>query len=196
MQNINVSLNVSKKFGDISIPNNYRKAGFMHLCPLPVHDQLELIKACSKYSMVSVDFNQVYEKEYKEKPHIAEDIIRNADFIFPNEFEARSITGTDNIRESAEILFNMGPSFVVIKLGAKGAALYDGDKLRLFPPQNAMNIVDPTGCGDAFIGGFLSTYIKTGDSDEAMKVANALAAKKIKKKGAWMIDHNVCSRFD
>ncbi len=189
IRNIDVSLNISYKFGAISVPSSYEKAAFMHICPLPVHDQHELVRACSKYSIVSVDFNQVYEPEYIENPHIVREILEYSDIIFPNEFEAKSITGADNIQASAEMLYKMGPSLVIITLGAKGAALYDGDTLRLYPPQNVSGIIDPTGCGDAFIGGFLSAYIKTDDIDVSMKAANIMAAKKIMKKGAWMIDH-------
>ena len=192
IHNINASLNVSNDFGGISFPSNYQKVAFKHICPLPIHNQLELVKACSKYSTVSVDFNQVYEHDYKENPHIINEILENADIIFPNEFEARSIACADSIEECAKILYDRGPSFVIITLGAKGAMIYDGNKLRLYSPQKVPNIIDPTGCGDAFIGGFLSTYIKTDDVDLSMKIANTMAAKKIMKKGAWMIDHMLC----
>lgn len=190
IKDINISLNVSARFCDLTFPEHYRSAGFMHICPLPIRDQLEIIKKCSDDCMISIDFNQVYESEYNENPSIIREIIKNANIIFPNEFETRIITGTDNIKESAKILYDMGPSFVIITMGSKGAILYDGKELKLYHSQNADNIVDPTGCGDAFIGGFFNTYIRTGDINKSIKNANIIAAKKIMKKGAWMIDES------
>jgi sugar/nucleoside kinase (ribokinase family) len=184
--NTNISFSISNRFRDISFPSHY-KASFVHICPMPICDQLGLIKKCPNNSMISIDFNQIYESEYKENPSVVKEIINNADIIFPNEFELQAITGINDIERSAKILHEIGPSFIIIKLGSKGAALYDGDKFRLYPPQYVSNIVDPTGCGDAFIGGFLSTYIKTNDIDLSMRTGNIMSAKKITKKGAWMI---------
>lgn len=189
IKNISIDLNISNKFGDISFPEIYQMVTFKHICPLPIYDQLELAKKCSTHShIVSADFNQVYESDYKNNPDIIRKIMKNVDIIFPNEFEARSITGASCIEECAKILYDMGPSIVVITLGKNGAVAYDGDKLRSYPSQNIHNIVDPTGCGDAFIGGFLDTYIKTDNIDLSIKSANAMAAKKIMKKGAWMVE--------
>lgn len=194
IRNINILQNVSNKFGEISFPKRYLNTDFIHVCPLPINDQLKLMEKCSKHSKVSVDFNQVYESEYKKNPEIVRQILRRADIIFPNEFEAVSITGIDNIGKGindigqyAEVLYDLGPSIVVIKLGAKGSIVYDGDNLEHHAPNNVVNVIDPTGCGDAFIGGFLSTYIKTNDINKSMNMANIMAAKKIVKKGAWIV---------
>lgn len=187
IEDIKMSLNASSNFKDILFPECYRHAGFVHICPLPISDQLELTKRCPNDSIISVDFNHVYENEYKNDPRNVERIVKNSDVIFPNEFEVRMISGEDDIDECVKILYDMGPSLVIVKLGSKGAMLYDGGTLKLYPSQNVCNVVDPTGCGDAFIGGFASTYIGSGDIDKSMNMANLSAAKKIMKKGSWMV---------
>lgn len=187
IRGIDISQNVSNKFGDISFPKRYLDVNFVHICPLPINDQLELVEKSSKHSKVSVDFNQVYESEYKKNPNVVNQILGHTDIIFPNEFEARSITGINDIGQCTEILYDRGPSIVVITLGGKGSIVYDGDNLRRYSPNNVTDVIDPTGCGDAFIGGFLSTYIETNDIDKSMNMANIMAAKKIMKKGAWCI---------
>lgn len=189
IKNIDILHNVSNEFGEISFPKKYLDTKIMHLCPLPIHDQLKLLKECSgrlKHAEISVDFNQVYEFEYKKAPNIIKEMLRYTDIVFPNEFEARSITKVNDVKEAAEVLYDMGPSIVIIKLGEKGSIVYDSDGLKEYPAKIIDNIVDPTGCGDAFIGGFLSTYSKTRDIEMSVKTANIMAAKKIIKKGAWI----------
>ena len=81
--------------------------------------------------------------------------IRHWDAILINDEEARQLTGEDNLRKAAKAIQAMGPNAVVIKRGEYGAALFQGEDCFLVPAYPLTDLVDPTGAGDAFAGGFM-----------------------------------------
>ncbi len=89
-----------------------------------------------------------------------ETTMRAADFVSINESEARELAGTPSIARAARQLLAGGPSAVIIKLGEYGAAYIDSDDYFIAPGYPLDNVVDPTGAGDAFAGGFLG-YLDT-----------------------------------
>lgn len=105
------------------------------------------------------------------------------DFLFMNEDEAREITGTAVPSEAAAIVLARGARTVVLKLGARGCAIYTGDREILSP---AFDVVakDTTGAGDCFVAGFLSAVLRGGSLAEASRFANAVAAHSVRQVGA------------
>ncbi len=72
-----------------------------------------------------------------------------------NDEEARMLSGARDLRLAARRIQAMGPGAVVIKRGGHGAALFDGDDCFMVPGYPLESLVDPTGAGDAFAGGFM-----------------------------------------
>jgi len=58
----------------------------------------------------------------------------------------------------------MGPSHLIIKKGEHGALLFQGDKLFFAPALLLPKVVDPTGAGDTFAGGFMGYMAATDDT--------------------------------
>ncbi len=88
-------------------------------------------------------------------------------------FQGRS----DDLWEMAEALAAYGCEFIVIKRGERGQLLYDAvSKSRWEIPAYPANLVNPTGVGDAFCGGFLAGYRKNYDPVEAVLYGNISAA--------------------
>lgn len=81
--------------------------------------------------------------------------VRRWDAILINDEEAWQLTGRRNLRAAARRISAMGPGTVVIKRGEHGAALFRGDECFLTPAYLLDDLVDPTGAGDAFAGGFM-----------------------------------------
>jgi sugar/nucleoside kinase (ribokinase family) len=81
--------------------------------------------------------------------------IRAADFVSINESEARELAGVPSIARAGRMLLNGGTKAVVIKLGEYGAAYVSGEDYFVAPGYPLEEVVDPTGAGDAFAGGFL-----------------------------------------
>jgi ribokinase len=97
-------------------------------------------------------------------------IIRQCDFIFPNEREAKAVTGTTSAMNALEKL-QAWVRVPIVKLGAKGSLLMaDGKVYR--QPSLAVPLVDATGVGDAFNGGFLHAFLRGSSWDDCLRAGN------------------------
>jgi sugar/nucleoside kinase (ribokinase family) len=107
----------------------------------------------------------------------------HTDLLFVNETEARMLTGTDDLDDSARIFRAGGAGDVVIKLGAKGCVVFHGSE-RLSVPAFGVDVVDTTGAGDCFVGGFLAGLTRGLDIRECAELACAAGALSIQRLGA------------
>jgi sugar/nucleoside kinase (ribokinase family) len=78
-----------------------------------------------------------------------------ADFVSINESEARELAGAPGIAQAGRKLLQGGPGGVIIKLGEFGAAFVSKGDYFVAPGFPLEEVVDPTGAGDAFAGGFM-----------------------------------------
>jgi len=103
-------------------------------------------------------------------------VLNNLDFFFPNKEEAFLITETQDPAEAAERLRNLGIKTVLLKLGADGCLIATEAGISRIPAYSAPRVVDTTGAGDAFAGGFLAATMKGCPLEEAARVGHAAAA--------------------
>ena len=92
-----------------------------------------------------IDINRAELKAVLGKTHI---------FLI-NDEEAAQLTGHDDLEAAARWLLDAGPSTVVIKLGHRGAFLATDGTHKHIPVYPHARLVDPTGAGDSFAGGFI-----------------------------------------
>ena len=92
-----------------------------------------------------------------------ERIIRKVDVLFLDETELRTFTKRPNLVDAARAIMAMGPSTVVAKRGDHGVLLFHGDSTFSAPAFPLEHVVDPTGAGDSFAGGFMGYLAATGD---------------------------------
>lgn len=115
--------------------------------------------------------------------------IAGVDVLSPNEPETERLTGIfpdseANIGAAAERLMKRAaPKFVVLKLGARGAAVYDGKTLRMYPAY-PVKAVDTTAAGDAFTAGLTLALTEGRTIEQAMRFASAAGAMAVTKSGA------------
>lgn len=76
------------------------------------------------------------------------------DYLLPNEEQVVGLTGADEVAEGCRELIRRGVGCVAATCGAEGAIVVDGDGEERVP-ATAVEVVDTTGCGDAFSAGFL-----------------------------------------
>lgn len=105
--------------------------------------------------------------------------LRDLDYFVPNEHEAETITGlsvktVDQAKKCAEGLISGGVRRVIITLGANGALLAGSDGIE-HVPAFAVQSVDSTGAGDAFIGSFAVFLGEGVPEKEAVRRANLYA---------------------
>ena len=99
--------------------------------------------------------------------------IAGVDLVFLNDAEIRMLTEEPNLLRAAREILDMGPSVVVAKQGEYGAALVTPDGYFALPAFPLETVVDPTGAGDSFAGGFLGHLASEDDwrDDAALRRA-------------------------
>ncbi|NNU79863.1 ribokinase [Halovulum dunhuangense] len=111
------------------------------------------------------------------------------DFVTPNESEAEALTGmpvrtTQDAARAARRLREMGARAAIVTLGEKGALYDDGLRSVHVPAFDAGAVVDTTGAGDAFNGGFATALANGADPVEAVRFGCATAAVSVTRPGA------------
>ncbi|MFY9264782.1 MAG: PfkB family carbohydrate kinase [Solirubrobacterales bacterium] len=81
--------------------------------------------------------------------------IKLVDAVFMNDAEIRMLTGQSNLVRAARELLELGPRLVIAKQGEYGAALFSEAGFFALPAYPLEDVIDPTGAGDSFAGGFL-----------------------------------------
>jgi pfkB family carbohydrate kinase len=108
-----------------------------------------------------------------EQPEALRETMRRADFVTVNESEARQLANTPSIARAARALLADGVRGVVIKLGEYGAAFASDHDYFVAAGYPLEEVIDPTGAGDAFAGGFIG-YLDTVQSVTAAEIRRAI----------------------
>ncbi len=104
-------------------------------------------------------------------------VLEKVDVLFVDEGEIRDLTGEVNLVTAAGKAMDMGPSVVAVKRGASGVLLVGHDSAFAAPAFPLDEVVDPTGAGDSFAGGFMGYLASTGDlSSDGFRRAAALGS--------------------
>jgi cytidine kinase len=88
--------------------------------------------------------------------------IRGVDALMLNDAELRELTGQPNLLRAARAAMEWGPRLVVAKQGEYGAALFTADDVFSLPAFPLEDVLDPTGAGDSFAGGFIGYVAAQG----------------------------------
>ncbi len=89
-------------------------------------------------------------------------VLARSDVLLVNDSEARQLSGRRGLAEAAAAIQALGPALVVVKKGEHGAILFGRTGLLAVPAVLLPSVVDPTGAGDAFAGGFLAHLAAAG----------------------------------
>lgn len=119
--------------------------------------------------------------------YLSDEIIKNSDFIIPNESELAVITeiATDTkegIEKAGRKLLDMGVSNLIVTLGSKGS-LHLNKEITEFHSAYKVKAIDTTAAGDSFIGGFVRK-LENNNIEEAIEFATKVSAIAVTKKGA------------
>jgi sugar/nucleoside kinase (ribokinase family) len=98
------------------------------------------------------------------------------DCLIVNDGELKQLTDEPNLVRAARAVLEMGPRVVIAKQGEYGAAMYTRDGAFGLPAYPTANVVDPTGAGDTFAGGFMgyvAAHAGEGLTDELLRRAMA-----------------------
>lgn len=151
-----------------------RKARHLHLaCPLlPLKTWIRAIRRFRSQGLtISTDIG--WNPAVLQSPQFPA-ILRECDFTFPNEVEARAMTAEKSIERAVRKLAQW-VRVPVVKLGRRGCiAMRDGKLIRVKPIP--VRVVDATGAGDAFDGGFLHGYLAGWPLEDCLRAGNVCGA--------------------
>lgn len=165
-------------------------ASIFHLGPLTKKEiPLELLEELSmRGTLVSLDVQgflrdieeeTVKEFDWEEK----QKGLAFVDILKANAHEARILSGEDDAARAASRLAEYGPKEVIVTLGSKGSVIFSNEKLYRIPAFPPRKLVDPTGCGDTHVAGYLYQRLRSCDFDKIGRFAAKLATLKLETFG-------------
>ncbi len=110
------------------------------------------------------------------------------DYVTPNESEASMLTGVEVVdittaRQAAEVFLHKGVGTVLITLGSNGSLLHTRQASLHVPVFSAGKVVDTTGAGDAFNGGFAAALARGDPPEMAARFGSATAGISVTRMG-------------
>jgi sugar/nucleoside kinase (ribokinase family) len=165
-----------------------RQADALFLANIQPALQRDVLEQCERARFVALDSMNLWIDIARED--LVDVISQGVDCLILNDAELRQLTGRPSLVAAAREALSWGPSAVVAKQGEYGAALVTSDSFFGLPAYPLETVVDPTGAGDTFAGGFvgyLSQHLdEVGDEAtlrRAMAYATALASFNVEEFG-------------
>lgn len=115
--------------------------------------------------------------------------MQGATILTPNESETLALTGifpdsNETILKASETLMERSKAeYIVLKLGERGCAVWDGKKLKILPAYKS-NVVDTTAAGDCFTAAMALEFLRTGDIYAACDIGNKAGSFAVSRMGA------------
>lgn len=165
-------LNVFENFSP-EVPASYKKEKMLFLGNINPDLQKYVLKQMDEPDLVATDTIDFW-LESKRESFL--ELLSEVDVLFVNEAEAKKISSESKVVFAAKKISQRGPRIVVIKSGEHGAFAYDGkeDACYVAPAYPVAEVVDPTGAGDSFAGGFLGSLAQEARPFSAQAVKRAL----------------------
>lgn len=135
--------------------------------------QLDVRKQCADARFVAMDSMNFWIENSRDA---VLNVAREVDCLILNDAELRELVGEASLHAAAMKILALGPSVVVAKLGEYGAILVTAETYFALPAYPLERVVDPTGAGDTFAGGFvgyLARHLEAGLSEEVLRTAMA-----------------------
>lgn len=145
-------LNVFASFNP-QIPDAYRDSDFLFLANIDPILQRRVREQMPDVKLVAGDTMNYWINDHR--PALLQ-MLKGLDILLINDTETRVLGGNSNMVQAANAVMGMGPDTLVVKHGEYGATLFNGGNSSTFkvPALPLAEVVDPTGAGDSFAGGF------------------------------------------
>jgi sugar/nucleoside kinase (ribokinase family) len=150
-----------------------RRSEVVFLANIQPELQLDVLEQCHGPRTVALDSMDFWIETAREA---LLKVIGRVDCLILNDAELRELTGRPSVYTAARELLQMGPRVVVAKQGEYGALAVTEDSFFGLPAYPLEQVVDPTGAGDTFAGGFVGYLARsgaTGFTDDIVRRAMA-----------------------
>jgi len=158
---LDTQLNVLANFDPI-LPESYRNSDYLMLGNLTPQVQMRVLEQLShRPKLVALDtMNFWMDIALADLMKVVEKV----DVLTINDEEARQLSGEHSLLKASRVIHEMGPKYLIIKKGEHGALLFHRGQIFFAPALPLAELVDPTGAGDTFAGGFMGYIAKTDDT--------------------------------
>jgi sugar/nucleoside kinase (ribokinase family) len=147
---VETALNVFENFKP-QLPENYKDSPFIFLANIDPELQMEVLSQLTNKVFVGADTMNFW---IGSKRTELEKLISKVDVLLINEGECRQLAKCTNTIQAVKTLTEMGAGAVVVKRGEYGFLLYSKEQFFMLPAFPVAEVIDPTGAGDTFAGGF------------------------------------------
>jgi len=148
---VQTQLNVFQDFRP-EIPPSYRKADILFLANIDPDLQESVCRQVEAPRLVAMDTMGLW---IESKPAALRRVLQNVDILFANDEEIRMLTDEWNLVKAGKKILAQGPRVVIVKKGEHGALVFGKNLVFGIMAHPSEAVVDPTGAGDSFAGGFL-----------------------------------------
>ena len=166
---LDTQLNVFASFQP-KIPAAYRASPLVLLGNIHPALQIDVLDQVERPRLVVADTMNFW---IEGQPALVDAMLRRIDLLVINDEEASQLSGHHNIRRAARAILERGPRRLIIKRGEHGALLFDEHGVFAAPGFPLEDVVDPTGAGDSFAGGFIG-YLAQQPEISALALRRAM----------------------
>ena len=156
-----------------SIHTSNKNASWLFLANIHPSLQLSVLEQCTNAPLVVTDTMNLW---IDSTPEELKKIISKTNILLINESELHLLTKEQNVDKSIKEVLSMGPEKVIVKFGSKGAKCFSENENIAVGVYPVRKVIDPTGAGDVFGGGFISGLVDGLSIKEAMLRGSALAS--------------------
>ena len=167
---LDTQLNVFADFDPV-LSEQARASRILFLANIQPDLQRQVRAQCEGAAFAGLDSMNFWIESARES---LTDAIRGVDCVVLNDAEVRMYTGEPNMAKAARRMLEIGPSVLLMKQGVYGACMVTDESFFSLPAYPLETVVDPTGAGDSFAGGFfgyLDSLDKTDFADADLRQA-------------------------
>ncbi|MFQ5800528.1 MAG: carbohydrate kinase family protein [Candidatus Hydrothermarchaeales archaeon] len=168
-------LNAGRNIAPKDIPLSFLNSRGFHIAPMNPNKQRRLVDHLreNSFAVVSLNTYMGYVNQYKKA---LLNLMGMVDIFTINDDEAMGLTDSRSLEHALNALKKLKHNLVLVTMGVYGSIVLAEREINFFPSVFQEKTVDLTGCGDAFAGSFLASYLKTDDPHKAANIANSVAS--------------------
>jgi sugar/nucleoside kinase (ribokinase family) len=159
---LNTALTLNTELGVLSafrptVSEVQKKIKYIFLANVDPDIQRHLLESMHSPTLVGLD-SMNYWINHKRRSLLR--LLKKVNIYVANDQEARALSGEHNLLKAAKCLRSLGPGMILIKKGEHGVLFYSDKFIFSIPAYPTDKVVDPTGAGDTFAGGFMGYLTK------------------------------------
>ncbi len=160
-ETLGTHLNVFENFKPV-LPEEYRDIEYVFLANIDPELQLSVLNQVKNPKVVACDTMNYW---IENKPEALKEVIKRVDILMLNDSETRILAKEPRITHAARTVLELGPKVLIVKRGEYGALMFSKEGIFWAPSYPLEEVIDPTGAGDSFAGGFMGFIAGQGIAD-------------------------------